>query len=74
MEDVVPLTAEEALPSIPKEQYPGLMIEGVLGDLVPEVKTAEARGDEEEEGSSSTTGKDDDEEHASSMRTRLMMH
>lgn len=54
MEDVVPLTAQEGLPSTPEEQSPTLMIEGVLGDLALEVQTAEVREVEEEDGSSST--------------------
>lgn len=35
VEDVIPLAAEEAPPSIPKDQSPNLMIEDVLGDLSP---------------------------------------
>lgn len=60
--EVVPLTTEEAPPSTPEEQSPNLMIEGVLGELEPQVEATEARGvEDEEEGWSSTTGKDDNE-------------
>lgn len=37
------------------------MIEDILGDLAPQVETAEISELEEEEGSSSTLGKDDRE-------------
>lgn len=50
-EDVVSLTAEEALPSMPDEQSPTLMIEGVLRELAPKVQVTEARVAEKEEGS-----------------------
>lgn len=39
VEDVVPLLAGEALPSIPEEQCPTLMSKGVLDDLAPKEET-----------------------------------
>lgn len=55
-------TAEKALPSVPEEQSPTLMIEGVFGVLTPEVGATEGRDiEEEEEVPSSTPGKDDNE-------------
>lgn len=56
MEDVNLFAVEEAPPSIPQEKSLTLMIKGVLGDLIPEVRKVE-----EEEGSCSMPGKDDTE-------------
>lgn len=61
VEDVILLAIKEALCSIPEEQSSTLKIEGVLGDLEPEIETVEVREAEEEEGSSSTLEKDDNE-------------
>lgn len=43
VEDMTPLATEEALPSIPEEQSPILVIEGVLDDLSLEVETTEVQ-------------------------------
>lgn len=39
------------MPSVPEERSPTLMIEGVLGELAPEVEATEAHDVEKEEGS-----------------------
>lgn len=48
IEEVTPLAAEEALPSVPEKQSPTLMTEGMLGELAPEAEATEACGVEEE--------------------------
>lgn len=60
VEDVIPVLAEETIPSIPEEQSQTLIIEGELGNLAHEVETIEILEVEEEEGSS-LPGKDDNE-------------
>lgn len=60
---LAPITTEEALLDVPEAQTPTLMIQGVLGELVPGEELAEASGTiEEEEDSSSTPGKEDVED------------
>lgn len=56
---MVPLAIEEAPHDVPEEQSPTLLIEGVLGELAPEVEITEAQDDVEKEGSSSTPGEED---------------
>lgn len=61
MEYVIPLAAEEALSSIPENQSPTLMMEGVLNNLALDREIVAIPEVEEEERSSSMPGKDENE-------------
>lgn len=73
MEIVVPLAVENALPSMPEDQSPTLMNEGVMGDVAPKLEPSEVREIEEEYRSCCTTERMTMKEMMLTMRTRLVM-